>query len=270
MTTQPIPFNPSSRRDFLKTSAATAVTAALTASGVHAAGSDVIKVGLIGCGGRGTGAASQALNAGTDVKIVAMADMFKDRLESSHAALKRDDAIGARVDVKDEHRYVGFDAYKQLIDNSGVDVVLLTTPPGFRPIHLSYAVEKGKHIFAEKPLAVDAPGVRKVIAACEEAKKKNLSVVCGFCWRYDIPKREAIQRVHDGAIGDVIALHCIYHTSPLWYHDRKPEWTDMEWQLRNWLYFTWLSGDHIVEQAIHSIDKMNWPVRAGRSECANG
>ncbi len=250
------------RRDFLKasTAAGAALAAQLAVPSVHAAGSDVIKVGLVGCGGRGTGAATQSMNADPNVKLVAMADMFKDRLETSLASLSKDKEISGKIDVKEGRKYVGFDAYKQLID-SDVDVVLLATPPGFRPLHLTYAIEKGKHVFTEKPMAVDGPGVRKVLAAVEAAKQKNLSVVSGFVWRYHTPKREVLKRIHDGAIGDVVTLQCTYNTGTLWHKDREPGQSDMEWQLRNWLYFTWLSGDHIVEQAVHSIDKMNWAMK---------
>src|SRR5262245_42667837 len=186
-----LPASPSStRRDFLKTSSvAVAGAATLHLPQVHAAGGDVLKVGLVGCGGRGTGAAAQAANAGPNIKIVALADMFKDHLERSRKSLQKE--LGDKFDVKDDHCFVGFDAYKQLID-SGIDVVLLASPPHFRPAHIKYAVEKGKHIFAEKPVAVDAPGVRTVMAAAEEAKKKNLAIVSGLCWRYDLPKRETM------------------------------------------------------------------------------
>jgi predicted dehydrogenase len=260
----------SSRREFLHTSAASVAGAALAAqfaSGVHLAGGDVLRVGLIGCGGRGTGAAGQALNADPKVKLVAMADVFADRLQDSLETLKKDEAIASRIDVKDDHRFTGFDAYKQLLATN-LDVVLLTTPPHFRPLHLKAAIDANKHVFCEKPVAVDAPGVRAVLAACDEARKKNLSLVSGLCYRYENAKRETMKRVHEGAIGDIIALHCAYNTHGLWMKERQPDWSDMEWQLRNWLYFTWLSGDHIVEQHVHSLDKMAWamhdepPVRA--------
>ncbi len=246
-----------SRRDFLKTSAALAGAALVTPT-VHAAGSDVIRVGLIGCGGRGTGAAEQACSAGPDVRLVAMGDMFRDRLEASKQNLKN--GVGPKFAVKDEHCFAGFDAYKQVIA-SGVDVVLLCTPPHFRPMHLKAAVEAGKHVFAEKPMAVDGPGVRSVLATCEEAKRKNLAVVAGFCYRYEHAKREVMKRVHDGAIGDIVALQTSYNAGTLWHKPRQPGWSDMEWQLRNWLYFTWLSGDHIVEQHCHSLDKMAWAMK---------
>jgi predicted dehydrogenase len=250
------------RRDFLAGAAAAAAGATLASLApphVHAAGSDILRVGLIGCGGRGTGAAEQALTADKNTKLVAMGDMFEDKLKFSLDQLKEKKSIADRVEVKPECCFTGFNAYKQVIDQ--VDVVLLTTPPHFRPIHFKAAVEAGKHIFAEKPCAVDAAGVRAVMAAAEEAKKKNLTVVAGLCWRYHHGMRETIKRVHDGLIGDLTALQCTYNTGGLWSVKRKPEWTDMEWQLRNWLYFTWLSGDFNVEQHIHSLDKIAWVMR---------
>ena len=261
----------SSRRDFLKVSTASAVGAVLASQfgmvpHVHAAGSDTLRVGLVGCGGRGTGAASQALNADANVKLVAMGDMFPDRIHDCLATLNRDKEIAAKIDVKEDCCFTGFDAYKHVI--ASVDVVLLATPPHFRPAHLKAAVEAGKHMFVEKPVAVDAPGIRAVFEACAEAKKKNLSIVSGLCWRYHNGMRETFKRIHDGAVGDIVALHCSYNTGALWMKECRPEWSDMEWQLRNWLYFTWLSGDHNVEQHIHSLDKMAWamgneyPVRA--------
>jgi predicted dehydrogenase len=251
------------RRSFLKTSAA-ATGAALTTLGlapaVHAAGSDILKIGLIGCGSRGTGAASQALHADPNVRLVAMGDAFADRLQGSLAELKKDAEIGSKIAVADDKCFVGFDAYKQVIE-SGIDVALLTSPPHFRPMHLEAAVAAGKHVFAEKPVAVDAPGVRRTLAACAEAKRRNLAVVSGLCWRYHQPKRETFARVHDGAIGDLVAMQTTYNVGGLWHKNRQPGWSDMEWQLRNWLYFTWLSGDHIVEQHIHSLDKLAWAMK---------
>ena len=258
-----------SRRDFLKGSTllGAALASGVANSGVHAAGGSTIKVGLIGCGGRGSGAGAQAMAAGKDVKLVAMGDMFRERLDESRSALRSEG--GDRFDVADDRCFIGFDAYKQVI-NSGVDVVLLATPPGFRPIHLKAAIEAGKHVFCEKPCAVDAPGVRSVLATVEEAKKKNLSIVSGFCWRYHNAMRETVKRVHDGAVGKIQILQCTYDVG-----NAKPpiapdpsKWSAMEWQLRTWLYMTWLSGDHNVEQHIHSLDKMAWlmkneyPVRA--------
>jgi predicted dehydrogenase len=261
------PCKASSRRDFLK--ASTAVVGAALASelavadNVHVAGSDVIRVGLIGCGsprgGRGRGAAENCIHAGDNVKLYAMADLFKDHLDFTRQYLSK---FGAdKVDVADDRCFVGWDAYKNLLALKEVNVVILATPPGFRPLHLKAAVEAGKHVFCEKPVAVDAPGVRSVLQTCEAAKKKHLSLVSGLCWRYDNTMREAMQKIHDGGVGDITALQCTYNAHGLWMIPRKPEFSDMEWQLRNWLYFTWLSGDHNVEQHIHSLDKMAWAMR---------
>ncbi len=258
---------PASRRDFLKTSTLAVAGAAtagrlLDAPPVHAAGSDLLRVGLIGCGGRGTGAAENCVRGGENVKLVALADMFKDRIEEKSRILKEE--LGDKYAVKNEHCFVGFNAYKDLLA-CGVDVVVLGTPPHFRPAHLKAAVEAGKHIFAEKPVAVDAPGVRSVLESCKEAQRKGLSVVSGLCWRYHHGMRDAIGRVHGGAIGDIVAMQCTFNTGTLWHKSleekAKHGWSDMEWQLRNWLYFTWLSGDHNVEQHVHSLDKMAWAMK---------
>jgi predicted dehydrogenase len=251
-----MPANAStSRRDFLKTSAAAVATLSL-APAVHAAGGDVLKVGLIGCGGRGTGAAGQALRADKNIRLIAMADAFEDRLLSSLETLQKDKEIADKIDVKPDHRFVGFDAYQQVI--ACCDVVLLCTPPHFRPLHLKAAVEAGKHIFCEKPVAVDAPGVRSVLATCELARKKNLSVVSGLCLRYDYGFRETVKRLHDGAIGDIFTLQANDYRGPIWVKPRQPGWSDMEWQMRNWYYFTWLSGDFNVEQHVHFLDVCTW------------
>jgi len=215
---------------------------------------------LIGCGGRGTGAASQALRADPNVKLVALGDIFKDRWQKSLAQLRNDEEIAKKIDLKPENCFDGFDAYKKVLE-CGVDVVLLTTPPGFRPIHLRAAVEAGKHIFCEKPMAVDGPGVRSVLESARKAKEKNISLVAGFCYRYERSKREIMKRVHAGDVGNIIALQCVYNAGALWHEKRREGWTDMEWQLRNWPYFGWLSGDHLVEQACHSLDKMAWAMQ---------
>jgi len=262
------------RRAFLKTAAAVgggtlagvALAGDLLAANVHAAGGDLLKVGLIGCGGRGAGAAAQALKADKHVTLWAMGDAFQDRLESSLAALQRDENLASKLDVDPARRFVGFDAYRQVID-CGVDVVLLTTPPHFRPMHLQYAVEKNKHVFAEKPVAVDAPGVRSVLASCESARKKGLSIVSGLVNRYSHANRETIQRIQDGAIGQILSIQANDFRGGLWVKPRQPDWTDMVYQMRNWYYFTWLSGDFNVEQHIHALDKCSWikggyPVRA--------
>lgn len=258
------PSSLANRRGFLKSSAfSTAATlAAAAATPVHAAGGDQLRIGLIGCGGRGRGAADNALKADRNVKLVALGDAFPDKIDGAVAELKRslgEKLFAEKVDVPPERRFTGFDAYKHVIDTS--DVVLLCTPPGFRPTHLRAAVEAGKHIFCEKPMAVDGPGIRSVIQSAEAAKQKKLCLVSGFCFRYDLPKRETVRRIHDGAIGDVVAIHCNYNTNPIWHVERTPSMTDMEWQMRNWYYFTWLSGDHNVEQHIHNLDKAAWVMR---------
>lgn len=232
---------------------------ATTIPAVHASGSDVLRIGLIGCGGRGTGAAIQALSAETQVKLTAMGDAFEDRLLSSLKSLQKEEALASQIDVPPERRFVGFDAYQEVIA-SGVDVVLLTTPPHFRPLHLRAAIDAGKHVFAEKPCAVDAPGVHSVLKSCEEAKKKNLAVVSGLCLRYHEPYRQGIRRIHDGAIGEVRTLLANDYRGPLWQKPRQPDWTDMHWQMRNWYYFTWLSGDFNVEQHVHNLDVCAWAL----------
>ena len=258
-----------SRREFLRASGA--VTAGLVAAPFVVTGraaelspGDTIKVGLIGCGGRGTGAAKQALNADKNVQLVAMADAFESQLNNALATLKKDREVGEKVKVEGAKSFVGLDAYQKLID-SGVDLVVLATPPGFRPQHLQAAVAAGKHIFCEKPMATDAPGVRSVLQSVEEAKKKNLALVAGFCWRYDLARREFFKRLHDGVIGDVRALYHTYLSTPVKpmpsADSRKPGMTDVEWQMRNWYNFTWLSGDGLTEQGVHSVDKMAWAMK---------
>ncbi|HUQ71412.1 MAG TPA: Gfo/Idh/MocA family oxidoreductase [Planctomycetaceae bacterium] len=256
----------SSRRDFLKTSAAVAGGVGLNlslASGVYAAGSDTLKVGLVGCGGRGTGAANQALTADPNTKLVAVADVFRNQIDYSIENLKTTEAIADRVQVDEDHKYVGLDSYKALID--ACDVVLLASPPGFRPVHLKYAVEQGKHIFTEKPMATDAPGIRSVMESVKVAKEKKLGVLAGFCWRYDLPRREFFQRIHDGQIGDVVAVYGTYLTGPvkpMLEESKRPTGiTDLEWMVRNWYNWTWLSGDGLVEQAVHTVDWLAWTMK---------
>ena len=252
-----------SRRDFLKGSTVAVVGASaatgLTVPLVHAAGSSTIKVGLIGCGDRGTGAAEQALTADSGVKLVAMADAFQDRIDE-HLSVLKGSTVAARVEVPRDRQYTGFDAYKNVIDQ--VDLVLLTTPPHFRPLHFAYAVEKGVNAFVEKPMAVDGPGLRTFIQACKDAKTKNLSVVNGFCWRYFGPRRETMKQVFDGKIGDIVAIETTYNSQGVWGGEprktREQCSSDMEYQMRNWYFYNWLSGDHIVEQAVHGIDTMGW------------
>lgn len=249
----------STRRQFLQNSAATVAVLGTTSfpQVAHAAGTDTLKIGLVGCGGRGTAAAIDALSADPHTELVAIGDTFADRTTSCLQTLNETKEITGRVKVTQETTFNGFDAFKNVID-SGVDVVLLATPPHFRPEHFAYAVEKGKHCFVEKPVAVDVPGALSVQKTAEEAKKKNLAVVSGLCWRYDLGVRETIKRIQDGAIGDIVAIESRYNSGTLWHRGHEPEWSDMEYQIRNWLYFTWLSGDHINEQAIHSLDKTGW------------
>lgn len=249
-----------SRRTFLKASTAAAATAAMVGPmaigrSAHAAGSDILKVALIGCGGRGSGAAVNAMNAEANVRLTVLADAFPDAIEGAKRNLGKQ--LGEKFAVTDDKCFVGFDAYKQAIATD-VDVVLLCTPPHFRPAHLKAAIEGGKHVFCEKPVAVDAPGVRSVLETAAKAKEKNLSIVSGLCWRYDLGVRDTIKQIQDGAIGDIVTIQENYLTGTLWHRGRKPEWSEMEYQMRNWLYFTWLSGDHNVEQHIHSLDKALW------------
>ncbi len=257
--TDPVGKLSASRRDFLKTSALAAGAAATqlgTVPNAFAAGSDVIKVGLVGCGGRGTGAAEQSINSSTNVKLHAMADLFKDHLDGCLDKLKQ---FGDKVDVSNDRKFVGFDAYKQLID-SGVDLVILATPPGFRPGHIKAVIDAGKNLFCEKPVAVDGPGIRTVLAAAEEAKKKGLHVVAGTQRRHQAGYIEIMKRIKDGALGDLITAQVYWNQGGLWSVKRTPNMSDLEYQIRNWLYYTWLSGDHICEQHVHNLDVMNWAM----------
>jgi myo-inositol 2-dehydrogenase/D-chiro-inositol 1-dehydrogenase len=255
------------RRAFLKTAAASASAVPLIVPAVHAAGSDVLKLGIVGIGGRGSGAVGDAFAADPKTKLVAACDIFEDRLEKGLSNLKQ--SFKDRVDVGDR-KYSGFDGYKQVID-SDVDVVLLCTTPGFRPLHFAYAVEKGKHVFMEKPHATDASGVRSVIESAKKAKEKGLAVCSGFTYRADTYKRETVKRIHDGAIGQIAAVHTTYNTGPLWHRPSKTnDPKEMEYQLRNWYYFTWLSGDFLVEQHIHNIDKLAWLMNGEMPIAAQG
>lgn len=253
-------FNPT-RREFIRGSSAALAAAATFGfeSKVHAEGKDVLRAALIGCGGRGTGAAKQTLAAHPSVKIVAMADAYKDRIEGSLKDLMTTPQKD-RVDVPEERRFAGLDAYKAAID--AADIVLLTATPRFRPDHLAYAVEKGKHCFVEKPVATDAPGLRRIIESCEAAKKKNLTIVSGLCWRYHPPRVETMKRVADGAIGEIVAIETTYNAGGVWEPriTREAAKSELEYQIRNWYYYTWLSGDHIVEQAVHGLDTMAWAM----------
>ncbi|RMG23544.1 MAG: twin-arginine translocation signal domain-containing protein [Bacteroidetes bacterium] len=261
--------NQHSRRRFLQTSAV--VGAGLAASqlplsaSAHVLGDDTIKVGLIGCGGRGTGAAVQALSTKENVQLVAMADAFRDRLNQSYTHITKEIKDASRIAVPEEHKFVGFDAYKEVIKLA--DVVILTTPPGFRPIHFEAAIAADKHVFMEKPLATDAPGVRKVLETAKIAKEKKLNVVVGLQRHYQTVYREWIKRIHAGVIGDITSSAVYWNSGGVWVRPRQPGQTEMEYQMRNWYYFNWLCGDHINEQHIHNLDVSNWvmngyPVRA--------
>lgn len=256
-----------SRRKFIQSSS-TALAGGVVAPylGMTTSGSaqnaETIRVGLIGCGGRGSGAANQALSADSNIRLTAMGDVFPHRLQGSLTALKR--AAGEKVDVDPAKQFIGLDAFEKVI-NSGVDVVLLTTPPAFRPQHLKAAIDAGKHVFCEKPMATDAPGLRSVMASVAEAKRKELAVVAGFCWRYDYPRRALYQRIHDGEIGDIRSIYATYYTGPVNpaapENERTPDMTDLAWQLKYWQNYVWLSGDSICEQAIHSVDKIAWAMK---------
>jgi predicted dehydrogenase len=250
--------SPANRREFIQSAAIAASLGALPA--VHAAGSDTLRVGLVGCGDRGTGAASQALAADSNVRLVAMADAFEDRIEKSLSILKDDPKVGAKIAVDSDRRFVGFDAYQKLIAG-GVDVVLLCTPPHFRPLHLRAAVEAGKHVFAEKPVAVDTPGVRSVMESCRLAQTKGLSVVSGLCLRYDYGFREIVRRLQDGEAGQIVTLLANDYRSGRWCKPKQPDWTEMTYQMRNWYNFTWLSGDFNVEQHVHNLDVCTWIMK---------
>lgn len=265
MSDSPIKHN--SRRQFLHKSAvaagtAVAASAAGTPPAVHAAGSDLLKLGLVGCGGRGTGAAGNALRADSNTQLVAVADAFPEKAERCLKNLRNETDIADRIQVDDDHLFVGLDAYQNVIDS--VDVVLLCTPPGFRPLHLRAAVESGRHIFTEKPMATDSMGVRSVIETVQLAKEKNLALLAGFCWRYSSPKRMLFEKIHNGEIGDVRAVFGTYLTGPVKpmppASSRPQGMSDLEWMVRNWYNFTWLSGDGLVEQACHTVDWIAWAM----------
>ena len=289
-----------SRREFVKTTSALAVGGAALATGLSTAraaqalGDKEIKIALIGCGGRGTDAAVQALSTKGKVTLWAMADAFSPQVERSLDKIKRTleqrwgsdsaERIKSAIQVPAERQFAGFNAFQQAID-SGVDVVVHATPPGFRPQHFEAAIEAGKHVFMEKPVASDAAGVRQVLAAAEEAKKKGLKVGVGLQRHHQAGYIETVKRLHEGAIGDIVAMRAYWNGNRPWQKKRADlnkqygkELTEMEYQLRNWYYFTWLSGDHIAEQHIHNLDVINWvkkahPVKAramGGREISNG
>jgi myo-inositol 2-dehydrogenase / D-chiro-inositol 1-dehydrogenase len=247
-----------SRREFIKSSSVLvggALAGVSLAGGVHAAGSDELKIGLIGCGGRGRGAVADTLAVNQGLKVVALGDAFEDAVNGAYESMKRQ--FGERIDVPKERRFHGLDAYQKVID-SGVDMVLLCEPPGFRPISFEAAVKAGKHVFMEKPVAIDAPGVRRVLAASQDAKAKGLGVGVGLQRHHQRSYLETVGRIKDGAIGDVLYTRVYWNGAGVWVRPRQPNQSEMEYQVRNWYYFTWLSGDHICEQHIHNIDVSNW------------
>ncbi|MFM8261694.1 MAG: Gfo/Idh/MocA family protein [Pirellula sp.] len=243
------------RRSFVATSAAAGIASSFFNRSVHAQGSDIIKVGLVGAGGRGTGAAKDAMTADSGCRLTAVAEVTDDRLAAARNNLKR--TLGEQYAVPDDQAFSGLDAIDKLLQTD-INVVLLTTPPGFRPMHMEAAVAAGKHIFCEKPIAVDPVGVRRVMAASEAAKAKGLSLVSGLCWRYDLGVKATMEQIHSGKIGELISVQENYLAGTLWIREPKDYWTPMHNQVMNWLYYRWLSGDHIVEQFIHSLDKSMW------------
>lgn len=248
----------SDRRSFLKVAAVGgAVLSNSWMRSVHAAGSDEIKIALSGCGGRGTGAVADALanKVGANLKLIALHDAFKERVDASLHALKG--RFGDKVDVPPERQFTDLDGYLKLMQTDA-DIVLLCSPPGFRPLHYDAAVKAGKHVFLEKPVAVDGPGVRRIMAINEEAKKKGLRVAVGHHLRHEIKHKDMIRRIADGEIGRVLYLRGYFYSSGVWVRPRKPDQTEMQYQVNNWYYFTWLSGDHIVEQHVHDLDVLNW------------
>lgn len=267
------PSKKPTRRKFIKAAATTTAAGAAvsvlpkTSFGYHNSENNTLRVGLVGCGGRGTQAVINALRADEQTEVTAFADAFEDRITLTAKGLAKNKVAKDRLNVPKENWFTGFDCFKNLI-NSNVDVVILATPPYFRPMQMRAAVEAGKHVFCEKPVAVDAPGVRSVLESCKLAEEKGLSVVSGLCWRYDIGVNAVIDKIKDGAIGDIVAMQENYLAGTLWHRGANEEWSEMENQLRNWVYYTWLSGDHIAEQHIHSLDKALWlmgdepPVKA--------
>lgn len=262
----------STRRSFLYTAAAAATAQSLArASDLgrfagHRQDGDELRVGLVGCGGRGTGAIAQALSTKGPTRLWAIADMFADRLEGCLQSLAESDELKRRTDVPKERRFVGPDAYQGVLA-SDCDVVVIATPPHFRPAHFEAAIAAKKHVFFEKPVAVDSPGVRRVLAAHDLSQKLGLAVCSGLQRHHQVPYLEAMERIHRGDLGRILFARCSWNQGGLWHAERQPEWSDMEWQLRNWLYFTWLSGDHIVEQHVHNLDVVNWALQDHPARC---
>jgi len=247
------------RRDFIKTSVGASLAAAIPGNlGLHAQGSDTIRIGVVGCGGRGTGAAIDCLNAAPGVEIVAMGDLFMDRIDSSLKRIK--ETHPDKVKVTKDKCFTGFDNYLKVAACPEVNLIVTAAAPGFRPLHLKAAVDAGKNVFMEKPVAVDPVGVRSVIASSDLARKKGLAIVSGTQRRHQQRYIELMKRINNGEIGEITGGQCYWNQGDLWVVKKTPQMSDMEWQCRNWLYFTWLSGDHIVEQHVHNLDVMNWAL----------
>jgi predicted dehydrogenase len=247
------------RRDFCKTAAVASVAAAMPGNlGVFVSGSDAIRIGVIGCGGRGTGAAIDCLTADPGVEVVALGDLVPDRVASALKNLTG--KFPDRVKVPPSRCFTGFDNYRGVCSCPDVNLIVTAAPPGFRPMHLKAMVEAGKHVFMEKPVAVDPVGVRSVIASSDLAARKRLAIVAGTQRRHQTSYLELMKRVQGGQIGEIVGAQCYWNQGDLWVRKREPNMTEMEWQCRNWLYFSWLSGDHIVEQHVHNIDVVNWAM----------
>lgn len=279
--TNPISKKSNSRRSFVKntalfTGAAMVLPNLKMNAMVNVFNEKKLKIAVVGCGGRGTGATIQALKADENVELVAMADAFEDRLESSLINIRKEMGESKKVNVKPKNKFVGFEAAQKAMDLA--DVVILATPPGFRPQHFEYAIANGKHVFMEKPLATDAPGVRRVLAAAEKAKANKLNVVVGLQRHYQDSYLAAIDQLKQDKIGKIVSGQVYWNSGGVWVRERKPEQTELEYQMRNWYYFNWLCGDHILEQHIHNIDVANWfigeyPISAqgmGGREVRNG
>src|SRR5262245_20354185 len=262
------------RRDFLKTATTTsAVLAAGGALNAHAAGDDQIKVGVIGCGGRGSGAAENVLNSAQGVKVVALADVFQNKVDSARRRLTnvaergRIKELGNKVETTDDRAFVGLDAFERVISSPEVNYVILATPPGFRPLHIQATIAAGKNLFTEKPVGVDGTGIRKVLAAYDDSLKKGMYIVAGTQRRHQKAYQEVMKPVHDGAIGDIAALRVYWNGSGIWFHKREQGMTDVAYQLNNWYHFLWVCGDHIVEQHVHNLDVANWAMKGHPVRC---
>ena len=262
--------NESSRRTFLRSSAGLASAAALGTltlpRSAHAAGNDQIRIGMIGCGGRCSGAAGESLHAGPDVKLVAMCDVFADRLQASRKVLAAQ--APQQVAVDDDHCFVGFDGYQKVIDS--VDVVLIACASKFHPMYAEAAIRAGKHVFVEKPHAIDPAGLHRMQAVCELAKEKGLSIVSGLQSRYHAGWQETVQRIHDGAIGDIVAIQSMFLRSPYQVVPREPQMGETEYQFRNWYHFCWLSGDDVTQSLVHNVDRVSWIMKEEMPKWAFG